>query len=30
VVGLNPLEPDFWDRGFQMLEGLMEEFKALL
>jgi oligoendopeptidase F len=26
-MGLNPLAPDFWERGFQVLEGLLEEFK---
>lgn len=26
-MGLNPLEPDFWNTGFQVLEGLLEEFK---
>lgn len=26
-MGLNPLAPDFWETGFQMLEGLLAEFK---
>ncbi|MHB8991517.1 MAG: M3 family oligoendopeptidase [Chloroflexota bacterium] len=26
-VGLNPLESGFWDQGFQVLEGLLAEFK---
>ena len=26
VVGLNPLEPGFWDRGFKVLRGLLDEF----
>jgi oligoendopeptidase F len=26
-MGLNPLEPDFWDRGFWLLEELLAEFK---
>jgi oligoendopeptidase F len=28
VVGLNPLEPDFWQRGFQVLRGMLDEFKG--
>lgn len=28
AVGLNPLESGFWERGFQVLEGLLAEFKA--
>ena len=27
AVGLNPLEAGFWDRGFQVLEGLLAEFQ---
>jgi oligoendopeptidase F len=27
LAGLNPLDPGFWDSGFQVLEGLMSEFK---
>ncbi|MGE5619713.1 MAG: M3 family oligoendopeptidase [Sphingomonadaceae bacterium] len=27
-VGLNPLEGGFWEQGFQVLEGLMQEFKT--
>ena len=30
VVGLNPLEPDFWEKGFQVLEGLVSEFKQVV
>ena len=26
-MGLNPLAPDFWETGFQVLEGLLAEFK---
>ncbi len=26
-MGLNPLESGFWEQGFQVLEGLLEEFK---
>ena len=26
-MGLNPLAPDFWETGFQMLDGLLAEFK---
>ncbi|HEX2988574.1 MAG TPA: M3 family oligoendopeptidase [Chloroflexota bacterium] len=27
AVQMNPLEPGFWDRGFQVLEGLLREFE---
>lgn len=27
TVGLDPLEPGFWERGFQVLEELLAEFK---
>lgn len=29
-VGLNPLEPGFWEKGFQVLEGLMAQFKEVV
>ncbi|MGI5836204.1 MAG: M3 family oligoendopeptidase [Chloroflexota bacterium] len=28
-LGLNPLEPTFWDLGFQVLEDLLAEFKEV-
>jgi oligoendopeptidase F len=28
-LGLNPLEPDFWEKGFQVLEGLLAEFEEI-
>lgn len=27
AVGLNPLEPGFWDRGFHVLQGLLDDFR---
>ncbi|MCL5958902.1 MAG: M3 family oligoendopeptidase [Chloroflexi bacterium] len=27
VVGLNPLEPDFWQRGLDFLRGMLAEFR---
>ncbi len=27
VVGLNPLEQGFWERGFEVLAGLLAEFE---
>ncbi len=28
LVGLDPLEPMFWEQAFQVLRGLLDEFKA--
>lgn len=29
VVGLNPLEPDFWQRGFEVLRRMVDEFRGI-